>query len=79
MAERDFEIEFWDIAVAYAERDHIVRRWVAKIMEENVETDFLDLPALFQAYVYENFGLNAERATEVVELGKERLEEHARG
>lgn len=79
MSERDFEAEFWDIVVAYAERDHIVRRWAAKIMAENVDTDFLELPPLAQIYIYENYGLNAERATEVVELSKEKAEKRARG
>ena len=71
MSNRDFETEFWDIVAHNARRDHIVRRWASRIVEEETNISFIELPQNFYGYLYDNFGLNAERATRVLELSKE--------
>lgn len=78
--ERDFETEFWDIIVAHAERDPIVRRWAAKIaLEEELGIGFSGVPAMMYASMYNNFGLGPERTDQVIELSKGRIKEQSNG
>ncbi len=74
------DAEFEDIIVFNASRDHIVRRNISWLLEENIEVEFYESPDYYKllAYIRDNWGLVGEGAERAIEMCEDDLTKRLR-